>query len=201
MTTVPESAAFNPKIHMPEAEAEALREAYRAALVIGEYGAGGSTAFAATECTARVLSIESDREWVQKLQEWIDLHATDADRITVQHCDIGPTGPWGRPANMAKWTSFWTYPFALWQDPGFDPDLVLIDGRFRTACLAACMMHCRKPLTVLFDDYADRAYYHHVEKIIPRAALNGRLARFEVVPGQIAPQDFAAILPWFFTAR
>ena len=67
-----ETAPFAPKIHMPDPEAEALRAAYRDARVIGEYGAGGSTAFAATECDARLLSIESDRDWVAKLQDWID---------------------------------------------------------------------------------------------------------------------------------
>ncbi len=196
-----QTADFEPKIHMPEPEAEALREAYRAASVIGEYGAGGSTAFAATECRARLHSIESDRAWVQKLRDWIAAHGTDPDRITVEHCDIGPTGPWGRPTNMGRWHSFWTYPYALWRDPGFDPDLVLIDGRFRIACLAACALHCRKPLTVLFDDYAERAYYHLVEEIIPRAGLTGRLARFELTPGQIRPDEFAAMVPWFFSSR
>lgn len=194
-------ASFEPRIHMPDPEAEVLRAAYRAASVIGEYGAGGSTAFAATECRARLFSVESDRDWVTKLQLWIDAHATDPGRITLHHCDIGPTGPWGRPTQPARWHSFWTYPFALWQDPSFDPDLVLIDGRFRIACLAACMIHCRKPLTVLFDDYAERPYYHEVERIIPRAGLTGRLARFEVVPGQISTAEFAAMVPWFFSAR
>lgn len=198
---MPDPAPFQPNIHMPPAEAEALRAAYGNARVIGEYGAGGSTAFAATECQARVLSIESDRDWVAKLQDWIAAQGVAPGRITVQHCDIGPTGPWGRPTNNNLWHKFWTYPYALWQDPGFDPDLVLIDGRFRIACLAATMMLCRKPLTVLFDDYAERDYYHVVESIIPRAGLTGRLARFQVEPGQIQPAQFAEMLPWFFTAR
>ena len=196
-----ETAPFEPKIHMPAPEAEFLRDAYRKARVIGEYGAGGSTAFAATECDARLFSIESDLDWVQKLQGWIAQHGRDPGRITVQHCDIGPTGPWGRPTDNRLWHKFWTYPYALWADPGFDPDLVLIDGRFRIACLAATMMHCRKPVTVLFDDYADRPYYHAVETIIPRAGLVGRLARFQVEPGQISADDFAALVPWFFSAR
>lgn len=192
---------FEPKIHMPEPEAALLREAYRAAHVIGEYGAGGSTAFAATACRARVHSIESDRAWVLKLQNWIAAHATDPARVSVEHCNIGPTGPWGRPTNPAKWSRFWTYPFALWQDPDFNPDLVLIDGRFRTACLAACMLHCRAPLTVLFDDYDDRDHYHVVETLIPCAGRTGRLARFELTPGQLSNADFATMLPWFFSAK
>lgn len=186
---------------MPEPEAEALRAAYRAARVIGEYGAGGSTAFAATECSARLVSIESDKDWVAKLQGWLDGQGVAKERIALHHCDIGPTGPWGRPTAPQNWTRFWHYPFALWQDPAFQPDLVLIDGRFRTACLGACLLHCRKPMTVLFDDYRDRPYYHEVERILPRAGLTGRLARFEVEPGQCSREEFAGMLPWFFSQR
>ncbi|MBA4489960.1 hypothetical protein H1S04_04165 [Paracoccus sp. S1E-3] len=186
---------------MPAAEAEALRVAYRAAQVIGEYGSGGSTAFAATECAARVLSIESDREWAAQLRRWIDAQGVPPGRVTVQHCDIGPTRSWGRPTDSDRWDRFWTYPYALWQDPGFDPDLVLIDGRFRIACLAATMLHCRKPLTVLFDDYIDRPYYHVVEEIVPRAGMIGRMARFEIAPGQVQSGQFSGKVPWFFSAR
>lgn len=192
---------FTPEIHMPAPEAEVLRAAYRGARLIGEYGSGGSTAFAATETGARLVSIESDRAWVAQLQAWLDGQGVGGDRIELRHCDIGPTGPWGRPTALKHWTRFWQYPYALWQDPDFQPDLVLIDGRFRTACLAACALHCRKPLTVLFDDYAERAYYHEVEEILPRAALTGRLARFEIEPGQIGHAQFARMLPWFFSQR
>ena len=102
---------------------------------------------------------------------------------------------------MQNWSNFWRYPYALWQDPNFNPDLVLIDGRFRIACLAACMINCRAPLTVLFDDYMDRKRYHRVEEILPRTDTIGRVARFEVVPGQVTQQQFAAMVPWFFTDK
>lgn len=190
-----------PEIYMPEAEAEALRAAYRAARVIGEYGSGGSTAFAATQCSARVVSIESDKAWVDGLRNWLTGQGVAMDRIDLRHCDIGPTGPWGIPADMRKWPEFWRYPFALWQDPGFSPDLVLIDGRFRTGCLAACLLHCRQPLTVLFDDYSIRPHYHVVEQIVPLSGLTGRLARFEIRPGMVTPEQFATMVPWFFSAR
>ncbi|MDO5642451.1 MAG: hypothetical protein Q4G26_08730 [Paracoccus sp. (in: a-proteobacteria)] len=190
-----------PEIYMPEPEAEALRAAYRTARVIGEYGSGGSTAFAATECKARVVSIESDQAWAGDLQAWLDARDVGADRIDLRHCDIGPTGRWGFPGDMTNWQGFWRYPYALWQDPGFNPDLVLIDGRFRIGCLAACMIHCRAPLSVLFDDYTIRPEYHGVADILPPAETIGRLARFELTPGQVTPQHFAAMVPWFFSDR
>ena len=84
-----ETAPFAPKIHMPDPEAEALRAAYRDARVIGEYGAGGSTAFAATECDARLLSIESDRDWVAKLQDWIDAQGVTPGRLQILGDHLG----------------------------------------------------------------------------------------------------------------
>lgn len=192
---------FEPAIHMPRAEAETLRSAYRAARVIGEYGAGGSTAFAATECEAQLCSIESDREWVAQLDGWLRGQNVDMGRIDLQHCDIGPTKEWGRPVNNARWQHYWRYPYALWQNPAFNPDLVLIDGRFRIACMAACMLHCRQPLTVLIDDYMGRESYHVVEAIKPHTEIIGRMARFEIEPGQISQADFVKMVPWFFQMR
>ena len=190
-----------PEIHMPPAEAEALRAAYREARVIGEYGAGGSTAFAALECSARVLSIESDPNWIGLLRDLLDSNNVLPGRVELRHCDIGPTAAWGHPSQLENWPKFWRYPYALWQDPDFNPDIVLIEGRFRAACLAACMIFCRQPLTVLFDDYTDRREYHRVEEILPRAATIGRMVRFEVQPGRFTPSQFASMVPWFFSAR
>jgi hypothetical protein len=87
-------------------EAEALRAAYRKARVIGEYGSGGSTAFAATECSARVVSIESDRAWVEGLQAWLDGQGLEAGRIDLRHCDIGPTGQMGLSDRYAELVEF-----------------------------------------------------------------------------------------------
>ena len=57
------------------------------------------------------------------------------------HADIGPTAQFGAPASERHWRRFpaeraldaWT----LCRDRGLVPDLVLIDGRFRAACLLA----------------------------------------------------------------
>lgn len=199
---MPEAPVFEPSIHMPEAEAAALEEAYRNARVIGEYGSGGSTALAARDCTARIRSIESDAAWVAQLQGWLDENAPEArGRVDLRHCDIGPTGAWGTPTAARFWRKFWTYPYALWAGGDFDPDLVLIDGRFRTACLAATMLHCRQPLMVLFDDYTPRKHYHVVEELLPKPLLIGRMACFEVAPGLISREDMLRMIPWFFSAR
>lgn len=90
---------------MPEAESALLRAAYRAASVIGEYGAGGSTAFAAAECTARLLPVESDRAWIEGLGRWLEGQglgpALASGRIELRHCDLGTTG--GGAIRLRHW--------------------------------------------------------------------------------------------------
>ena len=64
---------------------------------------------------------------------------------------------------------------------------MLIDGRFRAACLAAVLLRAKRPTTVLFDDYAKRGYYHRVEQLARKEEMIGRMARFTVTPGPIPP--------------
>ncbi|MDR7058690.1 MULTISPECIES: hypothetical protein [unclassified Sphingopyxis] len=42
------------------------------------------------------------------------------------------------------------------------PDAVLIDGRFRVACLLQAIIHCKPDCVFLFHDFQDRPQYHGV---------------------------------------
>ena len=77
----------------------------------------------------------------------------------------------------------------------------LIDGRFRAACLVAVMMRTERPVTVLFDDYARRRYYHGVEGLALKEELVGRMARFTVTPGAIPPDLVTQAVGWFTDPR
>lgn len=188
-----------PAIYMPPDETEAVCEAYRKARVIGEYGSGGSTAFAATDCSARLRSVEADADWLEKMRLWLDENAPQWQaRLTLVHCDIGPTARWSMPSDMGNWQKFWTYPQALWTDKDFAPDLVLIDGRFRMGCLAACLLNCQAPMVVMMDDYLVRPEYHAVEEVVGSPELIGRLARFELRPGAFDRDQILKMIPWFF---
>src|SRR5690606_18161609 len=65
-----------------------------------------------------------------------------------------------------------------------DPDVILIDGRFRAATFIAAYLRIKKPTIVLFDDYKDRQSYHAVERVEKPYALHGRMAEFHIEPGQ-----------------
>ena len=56
------------------------------------------------------------------------------------------------------------------------PDAVLIDGRFRVACLLQAIIHCKPDCILLFHDFPDRPYYQVVLKHVDVLARVDTLA-------------------------
>lgn len=180
---------------LPEAETAHLRRLYERAGVILEYGSGGSTELGARAPGNFLMSVESDQDQVRLRGPAM------LSPAIVHHVDVGPTGPWGRPVNDRGWRGFHRYPNEIWDKPWFrHPDLVLvlIDGRFRTACLVTVMLHATRPVRVLFDDYGVRPLYHQVEEIITPTVMIGRMAEFRVEPGQVLSGQVALVIAQYF---
>ncbi|MCU0815562.1 MAG: hypothetical protein MUF74_03485 [Cypionkella sp.] len=189
-----------PVLTMPEEEAEALAAAYRAAETILEYGAGGSTLLAA-EMGRRVFSVESDAAWLSGMRAWFDDHPTKG-QVVLHHADIGPTGDWGAPVGPKAFRKFPGYALSIWSHPDFvQPDVVLIDGRFRPACLLATAFRTQKPVKVLWDDYAGRDFYHGIEAMFRPVALHGRMAEFDIAPTQVPADRLDWVMSWFLKPR
>lgn len=185
-----------PIVTLPEDEAEALANALRKASVVLEYGSGGSTAMAA-EMGKVVISVESDAEWLDGMKDWFLRHPPKSD-VVLHHADIGPTGKWGMPTGQKAFRKFPGYALDIWDHPRFQhPDLVLIDGRFRPACLLATAFRITRPVTVLFDDYAEREPYHAIEALFQPTAHHGRMAEFHLKPTTIPADKLAWVLGWF----
>lgn len=185
---------------MPEDEVALVTRSYEGARVILEYGSGGTTWIAARMAGKLVFSVETDQAWAYQLQH--DLDAADtASPVVVYYSDIGETARWGRPVlTPDSWRLFHKAALDIWEEPFFRaPDVVLIDGRLRMACLVTVMLYTRKPVTVLFDDYADRPMYQMVERLIKPAQVVGRMARFDVVPDMIAQSDMGFVVSLFST--
>lgn len=135
-----------PVLTMPEAEAALLRETYAGAGVILEYGAGGSTLVAATSAAKAVITVESDRQWLAKVASWFTVNPA-AVPVTLHHGNIGPTRKWGFPAGIAKSERWPGYALSVWDRADFQhPDVVLVDGRFRLACMLATLFHITRPV-------------------------------------------------------
>lgn len=169
---------------MPPAAVARLTAGLEAAGCYLEYGTGGSTVLAASLDVGTLIAVESDRDWLTLVRDRLDLPADTARRFLL-HADIGPTKALGYPVSAAHWQRYRTYammPWTLCRQRGLVPDLVLVDGRFRVACFLASLLHARPGCAILFDDYAERPYYHTVTRFLPRPRMIDRMAEFAVPP-------------------
>ncbi|MBA3908758.1 MAG: hypothetical protein C0524_02505 [Rhodobacter sp.] len=197
--TAPKPApAVRFELTFPPEVAAYVQKAYAAASSILEYGSGGSTVLAAT-LGKPVVAVESDRGWAERLSGHL---AGLSDRALVHYTDVGATKEWGFPVSNANFQQFHRYALSVWDRPDLEePDLVLIDGRFRAACLVAVRLRAKRPTTVLLDDYVKRPYYHLVEKLARKEEVIGRMARFTVTPGPIPPEMLTEVIGLFADPR
>ncbi|EBA09544.1 hypothetical protein [Sagittula stellata] len=185
-----------PELTLPEAEAALLREAYRRASVILEYGSGGSTVMAAEMPGKTVFSVESDQDWAHMMRGWFaDNPPAQGSTVEVVWSDIGATKEWGHPVDHTEWRRFARYPLEVWSRSDFrQPQVVLVDGRFRQGCALACAFMSGDPLDLYFDDYVQRQHYHKVEEILGPPKIIGRMAHFHVPPRPIPPERLMWII-------
>ena len=171
-----------PTLTLPPREAQAVRDAYEQASVFLEYGSGGSTVLAASGAQRTVFSVESDAAWADGLRLYFEQNPPKG-RVRLHSVNIGETAAWGKPVNDEGWRGYYHYPISVWDRPDFEaPDVILIDGRFRTACFVTALLRIRRGTVILWDDYTKRKAYHEVERWLKPVSLHGRLARFEAEP-------------------
>ena len=145
----------------------------------------------------RVFSVESDQAWALGMQGWFAAHPP-ASAVVIHWVDLGPTKEWGMPVNDRGWRRYCHYPLSVWERADFQhPDVVLVDGRFRAACLLTVLVRITRPVLVLFDDYKGRAAYHGVEEFVKPVALIGRMARFELEPSALPAGKLLRFMDFF----
>ncbi len=193
-----EEELFLPEISMPEAAQNVVKDYYSRAKYVLEYGSGGSTVLGASCKNIKALySIESDRRWTRRLRHGITNKYPDAN-VDIRWVDIGPTKKWGQPENTENYRRFPSYPLAIWDDlDEHQPDVVLIDGRFRMGCFMATIFRTKKPVTILFDDYEGRPRYKRIERYFEPVEMYDRMARFEVKPVKIDAKDLLFVIQQF----
>lgn len=192
-----------PRQAFPDREQAYLVDQYAKHDVILEYGCGGSTMLAASQPHSLVMSVENDRKWARSVKEALRRHHPDAP-VKVHWVDTGPTMMWGRPRPKQRgesWKNYPNYALNIWDQPYFkQPDLILIDGRFRAACFLAAMMRTQRPVTVLFDDYTNRDSYHWIERYAEPVEVIGRMARFDLSPTPVPSGDLTQVVLSFLDA-
>lgn len=160
-----------------------FRELMRQATCYLEYGSGGSTRLATRYKVARVYSVESDPIYakaVRRAVSW-DMKKTIFKMVVPE---LGPTGPYGYPTDLSLCINWWRYPTQIWESiraDGANPDVVLVDGRFRVFCFLISLLNAKPGTIILFDDYSNRLNrYGEIESVIKPLALHDRMAEFKV---------------------
>jgi len=143
-----------------------------------EYGSGKSTLWTLKNTNTKVYSIETDKEWYQNILENIN---KKTNMIDIKLIDIGPVTNWGRPINYNYYKNFNNYTDFYWKK-NIQPDLVLIDGRFRVCSFLTSLKYAQEGTFILFDDYIQRDIYHIVESFIEKYDQNLEQALFKVPP-------------------
>jgi hypothetical protein len=164
-----------------------------------EYGSGSSTSYLIKN-SKKCMSVESDSDFLLNLLQEI---ATSGFVITSTpvYVNIGKTKEWGHPVDdscKASWHEYSLKPWRILASNDISPDLVLIDGRFRVACMLATMASIKKPTKVIFVDYVDRPYKKIIEKYCRPLKIIDRAAYFELTPGMLSAADLLDCFDQFF---
>lgn len=177
---VPDEPYFDP------ASTDQFNQLLRSSQMYLEFGSGGSTTLA-SRLGVRTITVENDKHYANAVRQAIGTAAPN-QMIVV---DIGLTKAWGQPVfqsptprRLRRWAAYVDRPLEALGEPSAPfPDLVLVDGRFRRACALAVAHAAQQrhvPVTICFDDYADRSHYATVEDHLGPPALAGRMAIFRV---------------------
>ena len=153
-----------------------FKDVLKTSKIFGEYGCGSSTEWVLKNTNANILSVDSSRDWVDKISSG---NAAYNKRIKLKHIDLGEVENWGRPISYEKSCNFINYFNWIWNQDIL-PDTVLIDGRFRVCCFLTSLKYANENTKIIFDDYNNRPYYHVIEKFIKKEQTCGRQALFIV---------------------
>jgi hypothetical protein len=148
-----------------------------------EYGSGGSTILA-SRLVKTLVSVDSDGSFLSDVRRKIAEEGGRKAVMKLIHVNIGLTYHWGMPVftkptrrRVRRWEDYPTAPWRYYRSIAQQPDLVLVDGRFRVACVLESLLSL-SPLSntqILLDHYAERPWYQVVERFADLEMV-GRMA-------------------------
>lgn len=146
---------------MTENELNLLQSELRNARYYLEFGSGNSTMLAASlHNIHRMDIVESDdsffREKVYPVSSVKE--ALDSGKLVYHYIDVGETGEWGYPVTTDR-MEFWPEYHRKAFRTKTNYDLVLIDGRFRIACILQTCLRCSNKTHILVHDFFNRPHY------------------------------------------
>lgn len=127
-----------------------------------EFGSGGSTFQASNTINIKkVFSVESDKEWHDKLRVIL---SNKCNVVYLYNEMDTKSNSWGHPGPYSTEEQQREYSSKIFSilDETKQLDLILIDGRFRVSCCLKCFNVINDDCVILFDDFLNRKQYHIV---------------------------------------
>jgi hypothetical protein len=160
-----------------------------------EFGCGGSTFLAAKTIKQRIITVDSDRAWLSKIDAACEASGT-ALRPEICFTDIGPVSEFGYPTDETQRDHWPRYYRQVWSIPGANTaDLYMVDGRFRVACFLQILLQGMADSIILFHDYVSRPHYHAIASFARELCRIDELAAFQRRP-DFASEEANALLHW-----
>jgi len=144
-----------------------------------EFGSGGSTFQASKKDNIKcIYSVESDQFWIDKLYQYPVIN--QSKKVNILYIDIKALpnnyGYPGKDSTYNDWIKYSRAFISLNDSIKKSVDLILIDGRFRVACVLNLFDEIDKNTFILFDDFFNRGYYHIVLDYYTVIEKVGRMA-------------------------
>lgn len=163
-----------------------------------EYGSGSSTIYVSKQNYQKVYSVESDYYYAKYLK------AKKLNNVTILKPKIGITGIWGYPIFFRhSFKKGYRYVNIPWEysDSKSMFDVVLIDGRYRVACVLNIISMCSNnhDIVIIFDDYIGRNEYKIVEKYLKLINFEEDMAIFEYKKTQFGKYNLTKLRDDFNT--
>ena len=171
------------KFRMTESEQEVFDKYVKNSKHYLEFGSGGSTLRVLQKSKAKIYSIESSLDYIHYLYRYLTIRIAIKNRLYFHYVDIGKTGRWGYPTSNDSKKSFPNYSNSIYNLFDFNKiDTVLIDGRFRVACVLSVIlnMSSHPNIIILIHDFWNREKYHIVLKYLTKVHEVDTLGVFSV---------------------
>ena len=140
--------------------------------------------------------LERFKSQTEKYLQWNRVLNGLGKRLFFKHVNIGETKKYGFPKTKDSEKLFPNYSTRIFKNfTCKEVDVVLIDGRFRVACVLSVIINTietNKPI-ILFHDFWQRDWYHIVLKYLDVIDKTDSLAVFKIkenVNYELVKEDF-----------
>jgi hypothetical protein len=170
---------------MPEFDAESsayFQEQLGSTRHYLEFGSGASTVLA-HKLVNNLVSVESDSALLAQVRRKL-VHNNSRAVTKLIYANIGLTGHLGVPLftrptrrRIRRWERYAKAPWRYFRSLGQEPDLILVNGGFRVACILRSLLSlsAASRCQILCDGYVDRPHYRVIEQFAD-LTLAGRMA-------------------------